>query len=443
MVAFNRGLASNPTALFGGSKASGLARDSLETKYIAVSLHRADELHTEKTQWRSSPREMNNGRVGGNMGAVKNVIVLGGGIGGLTAAHALRRIGVSVRVIEMGDRSDRIGTGITLLGNALRALAELELVEACLQGGHGWDVVSIRDAAGNPLLQQFSPRIWDPDRPAALGIMRPRLGQILEEAARTSGAEIAFNTTVTRIDQDAEGVTVQLSHGETDRADLLIAADGVYSKTRQQIFGEKFKPHYAGQGVWRYTVSRTEAIDGFILYRHPTGRVVGALPLSKELCYLFFLETTDEKLRVAQDQVCHYVRNLLAPFTAPELIQAADLVGEGNHISYRPFDVLMMPAPWHRGRVVLLGDSAHSLTPQMTSGGGMAIEDALVLAQELRRSRDLETALAGYCVRREERVKRIYDIGYAICNEERNPMHSREYQIGLLREGYAFLSAPV
>ncbi|WP_461346250.1 hypothetical protein [Bradyrhizobium sp. USDA 4451] len=76
MVAFNRGLASNPAALFGGSTASGLARerategikDSLETKYIAVSLYRADELHTEKAQWRSSPREMNNGRVGGQHG---------------------------------------------------------------------------------------------------------------------------------------------------------------------------------------------------------------------------------------------------------------------------------------------------------------------------------------------------------------------------------------
>ena len=343
----------------------------------------------------------------------------------------------------MGDRRDRIGTGITLLGNALRALAELGLVDACLEGGHGWDIVSVRDSAGTILSEQSSPRIWNPDRPGALGIMRPRLGQILEDFATKSGAKIDFNTTVTQIDQDDKGTTVHLSNGETDRADLLIAADGVYSKIRQKIFGEEFKPHYAGQGAWRYTVSRTEAMNGFVIYRAPTGRMVGALPLSKELCYLFYLESTDEKLRIPQDQVCDYLRNLLAPFTAPELVAAAKMIGEDKHISYRPFDVLMMPAPWHRGRVVLLGDAAHSLTPQMTSGGGMAIEDALVLSQELDRNDDLETALAAYGRRREERVRRVYDIAHAICQEERKPEHGRDYSMGLLREGYAFLAAPV
>ncbi|WP_375784782.1 FAD-dependent monooxygenase [Bradyrhizobium sp. Pha-3] len=78
--------------------------------------------------------------------------------------------------------------------------------------------------------------------------------------------------------------------------------------------------------------------------------------------------------------MCDYLRSLLAPFTAPELVAAAKVIGEDKHISYRPFDVLMMPTPSHCGRVVLLGDAAHSSTPQMTSGGGMAIEDALVLA---------------------------------------------------------------
>jgi 2-polyprenyl-6-methoxyphenol hydroxylase-like FAD-dependent oxidoreductase len=377
------------------------------------------------------------------MGAVKNVLVVGGGIGGLTVAHALQEKGISTRVIEIGDRGDRLGTGITLLGNALRALAELGLVDACLEGGQGWDIVSMRDAAGNVISEQASPRVWNPDRPGALGIMRPRLGQILEDHAIASGATIDFSTTVTRLEQDEQGVTVHLSNGETDHADLLIAADGVYSKTRETVFGDEFKPHYAGQGVWRYTVPRAESINGFVLYRHPSGKAVGALPISKELCYLFFLQSTDEKLHVPKDQVCGYLRSLLKPFTAPELVAAAEMVDETRHISYRPFDVLLMPSPWHCGRVVLLGDSAHSLTPQLTSGGGMAIEDALVLAHELDRATGLEAALDAYSARREARVKRVYDIGYAICEEERRPSRGPEYSMGLLREGHQFLASPI
>ncbi|XUJ37105.1 FAD-dependent monooxygenase [Bradyrhizobium japonicum] len=118
------------------------------------------------------------------MGAVKKVFIVGGGIGGLTVAHALQRIGVSTRVIEMGDKRDRIGTGITLLGNALRALAELGLVDACLEGGLGWDTVSVRDGAGTILSEQSSPRIWDADRPAALGLMRPRLDRFWKTLRR-------------------------------------------------------------------------------------------------------------------------------------------------------------------------------------------------------------------------------------------------------------------
>lgn len=377
------------------------------------------------------------------MAVVKKVIVVGGGIGGLTVAHALGRIGVVTRVIEIGDKSDRIGTGITLLGNALRALSELELVDAFLEGGQGWDTVSIHNAAGNVLSEQSSPRIWNPNRPAALGIMRPRLGQLLQDHAMKNGTKIDFNSTIVRIDQDDAGVTVQLSSGETDRADLLVAADGVYSKIRQMVFGEQFRPRYSGQGVWRYTIPRPEAINGLALYRLPTGKTVGALPLSKELCYLFSVESTDTKLRIPQDQVCNYLRNLLGPFTAPELVAAAAMIGDDKHISYRPFDILMMPAPWHRGRVVLLGDSAHSLTPHMTSGGGMAIEDALVLCQELDRNDDLEAALLSYCGRRERRVKRVYETSFALCQEERKPAHGPEYAMGLIREGYAFLASTV
>ncbi|MGX9353536.1 FAD-dependent oxidoreductase (plasmid) [Shimia sp. W99] len=376
------------------------------------------------------------------MGAVKKVIVVGGGIGGLTVAHALARQGIETRVIEIGDRSERLGTGITLLGNALRALNTLGLVDDCLAGGKGWDKITMRDATGGLIAEQNSPRVWDPERPGALGIMRPVLGQVLEDHARESGATVDFNTHITAIEQDAEGVTVTLSNGETDRADLLIAADGVYSKTRSMVFGEQHKPQYVGQGVWRYTIPRHEAFEGFALYRIPTGPGVGSLLLSDELCYLFFLENSKERPRFSDADGPDHIRRLLAPYTAEELVEAREEVSADRHISYRPFDVLMMENAWHLGRVVLLGDAAHSLTPQMTSGGGMAIEDALVLSEELAVTDDLDTALRAYFERRFPRVRKVFDVGYAICVEEQDPKHGREYAMGLLQEGHRFLAGP-
>lgn len=376
------------------------------------------------------------------MGAVKKVIIVGGGIGGLTMGHVLARQGIETRIIEIGDRSERLGTGITLLGNALRALDALGLVDSCLAGGKGWDKVTMRDATGNLIVEQVVPRVWNPDRPGALGIMRPRLGRILEDHATASGAKIDFKTHVTAVKQDADGVTVTLSNGETDRADLLIAADGVYSKIREMVFGESYKPYYVGQGVWRYTIPRHEAFEGFSLYRIPDGPGVGALLLSDELCYLFFLENSKERLRIADGAALEHVRKLLAPYTAPELVEAREEISPERHISYRPFDVLVVEDTWHRGRVVLLGDAAHSLTPQMTSGGGMAIEDVLVLSQELAATDDLEVALRRYFERRYPRVRKVFDVGYAICMEEQEPKHGKDYAMGLLQEGHRFLASP-
>lgn len=382
---------------------------------------------------------------GGNLvGIVNKVIIIGGGIGGLALGHVLARQGVATRIIEIGDRSVRLGTGITLLGNALRALDSMGLVDSCLEGGHGWDSVTMRDPTGKTINQQMSPRVWDPERPGALGIMRPKLGQILEDHALKSGATIDFNTHVTNIEQDDDGVDVTLSNGETDRADLVVAADGVYSKTREMIFSNAPKPSFVGQGVWRYTLPLQEAFKGFTLYFNPDPKkpAIGTLPLSKELCYLFSLENSKEGLRISEDKYCDYMRDILAPFSAPELVEARELIDADKHISYRPFDTLLIEDTWHNGRVVLLGDSAHSLTPQMTSGGGMAIEDAMILAEELGKSENIQIALNTYFERRFPRVKKVFDIGYAICIEEQEKKRGMEYSMGLLREGHGFLAGP-
>src|SRR5262245_9882150 len=124
------------------------------------------------------------------MAAVKNALVVGAGIGGLTAAIALRRKGIACRVIEIGRPSDRLGTGIMLLGNSLRALDTLYMADPCIDAGYPYEHVVWYDAAGKLLSERQIPNLFRPDRAPNAGIMRPVLGDLLEANAVKLGARI-------------------------------------------------------------------------------------------------------------------------------------------------------------------------------------------------------------------------------------------------------------
>lgn len=376
------------------------------------------------------------------MSGARRALIVGGGIGGMVAAIALQKQGVAVHVVEACKREDQLGTGINLQNNALRALEEVGLLEDCVAEGFGWETITNRTATGEVINSVTMPWPKHPGRPGALGIMRTTFAEILARNALAAGVKISYQTRVTRLDQDAAGVSVELSNGTTDRADLLIAADGVYSQIRGMVFGEQHKPFYAGQGVWRFTVPRPKTLDGFTLFRTPKGESVGFLPLAPDVAYYFYLETTEQPLRVPPGKAADMLTERLSVFEVPEVRELLPLMHEGWHVSYRPFDILLVPAPWHRGRVVLLGDAAHSLTPQLTSGGGMAIEDAVVLAEELRNRDTIDAALAAYSARREERVKVVYDNSYRICETEKARSSDGAEGTRILVESFQYLAGP-
>ena len=369
----------------------------------------------------------------------KKIIIVGAGISGLTLAHSLRQLTTyAVRVIEKDTPANLLGTGINLLGNALRALDQVGLAEECLKHGKGWSEVCLADGAGNISRTIQTGKSHREGFPAALGIMRPVFGKILTDNALASGAKIDYKTTVTDIKQQEGKVTIKLSNGETDTCDLLVAADGAYSTTRKMIFGEYLKGEYVGQGIWRYTIPRPKTLEGFVAYRH--GAVsLGLLPLSEDLCYLFFLENSQEKMHFPENKLANILKQRLEGFTAPEIRYAREIIDSEKHINYRPLEPLLVPQPWYKGRVLLIGDAAHSVTPQLTSGGGMAIEDAVVLAEEIHRHSELNQALPAYCKRRENRVKIVYENSLAICKAEQEPTRNEEGVSNILSESYRML----
>ena len=125
-------------------------------------------------------------------------------------------------------------------------------------------------------------------------------------------------------------------------------------------------------------------------------------------------------------------------------MESLEQVTDPSQVIFRPLEVTLVPAPWHRGRVVLLGDAAHAPTPQMTSGGGMAIEDAVVLAECLIGADSVEEALMTYSQRRFERCKTIWDASLQLCRyEQEDAIKNREKSTALLLKTYQYLEQPI
>mgnify|MGYP000911229902 CR=1 FL=1 len=374
-------------------------------------------------------------------GREMRVVVIGGGIAGLSAAVGLARQGIEVDVIEADAPRERTGAGISLLGNALRALGELGLADPCLDVGFGFDTIDIVDGDGNVMMSDTAPRTFRADRPASFGILRKDLFGVLADGATRSGATVRYSTSVTSLAQDADGVDLTLSTGETIRADLVVAADGAYSTTRTSVFGTEFVPEYVGTGAWRITFPRPDELHGLVLMRNREGQAAGAIPIGPELCYVFILENTAERVRMDEDQLPALISERLGRYTAPLMRAALDAVPD-SAISYRPFDILLMPEPWHRGRVVLIGDAAHSLTPQMTSGGGLALEDSVVLARLIATGGAIPDLLDEFSALRHPRVKRVYDASLQICLWEQLADYDRSMMQRLMGETHGFLAGP-
>ncbi len=326
-----------------------------------------------------------------------DALIIGAGIAGLTAACALTRRGLSVRIVERQPAVASGGAGLLLAGNARACLAELGLFAALEPRGRWITDMAITDAAGRMLGGLGAREAGDPA--ALFGVHRRALHASLHDGV--GDAVWTYDATVEALDPSPDAVRATLSTGEAVTARLILGADGIGSRVRNLAFGPPSRI-YAGYTCWRVVVPDPGLARAAEMWGR--GQRIGLVPVAEGQVYVFLVENAPPG-SWATTTTPDELRQRFSAFggDAPAVLDSVDVTTDILHQ-----DIDHIPAhAYAHGRIGLLGDAAHALTPNMGQGAAMAIEDAVVLAREIATHGPTPTALEAF-----ERVRapRVRDI---------------------------------
>ncbi len=329
------------------------------------------------------------------MAKVERVLIVGGGLAGLSLAIALRRRGIGCEIVERAVEWPTEGN-VYLPANGFRALRSLGLEGTVTQEASVIERQRFLDHRGRLLMDVDLEGVWDGVGPC-LATPRTDLHRVLLDGS--SGVPLTLGRTVRSVAQDGRAVTVVFDDGTGGEYDLVVGADGIRSSVRRLVFGDS-PPSPVGQASWRFVV---EGFPGITAWTVMLGRGKSflAIPLGGGRLYCY----CDLNSRAAEDPTGGdpaRLRELFGGFSEPvgEILRRIEA---SERVYFSPIEEVVLDK-WADGRVVLIGDAAHAMSPNMAQGVSMALEDALVLAETVAGGSSPDQCLQEFQQKRMPRV---------------------------------------
>lgn len=335
------------------------------------------------------------------------ITIIGAGMGGLTTGIALKKFGHKVTIYEQAEKILPVGAAISLWPNGVKCLNYLGLTEQVAKLGGQMDQLAYIDGLTGDTMTQFSllPLIEEVGQrpyPVARADLQ---NMLMDELGRE---DIQLGKKMVELQEQKDGVLVKFADGTEIKTDLLIGADGTHSITRAYVLGEQVSRRYAGYVNWNGLVEISEKLtpaDQWTTFVGQ-GKRVSLMPVADGKFYFFFDVPLPVGLENNRAEYKTLLKQYFEGWCAPvqHLIDALD-EQKTNRVEIHDIEPF---AQFYKGRVVIVGDAAHSTTPDIGQGGCQAMEDAIYLARSLQiNTLGLEDALKRYQNKRNERANEL------------------------------------